>query len=477
MSLTIGQIINGKYRIVRLLGEGGMGSVYEAVHEGLRSRVAVKALHPELANSGVGPRFLQEARAAALIQSPHVVRVADVDQMPDGVPYMVLEYLEGHTLQQLYEQLYREGKSLPYADALDYAMQMFDGVEAAHVAGIVHRDLKPDNVMITTTPKGAALLKLVDFGIAKVEDKSDPRSVRTRAGVIMGTPEYMAPEQVYSAETADARTDVFSLGVIVFEMLAGRRPVAGDEPQEIAIAYLTGEVARLRDLVPTIPLEIDAAVHRAMSPKPADRLQNVHQFREAIEPFALAMRPPAQSRLSLPSAAISPGYPGASYSVNGKGTAPMSVVPTPSVRAIPETRVPSSASLAEAQAPRGPQGAEPARPRPYGDPASPYSVSNSYPGAPGVSLPPVSTPQFPYGGSASLVTPPPRSAPKGPSRALIAGIVAIVIAVVSGVILWSIYYFTDVFDDPRPAVKKPAPTPALPKTAKPVTTKPLRPSK
>jgi serine/threonine-protein kinase len=449
MSLSIGQVINGKYRIVRLLGEGGMGSVYEAMHEGLRSRVAVKALHPELASSGVGPRFLQEARAAALIQSPHVVRVADVDQTPDGQPYMVLEYLEGKTLQQHYEQLYREGKSLPYADALDYAMQMFEGVEAAHMAGIVHRDLKPDNVMITATSKGAALLKLVDFGIAKVEDKSDPRSVRTRAGVIMGTPEYMAPEQVYSAETADSRTDIFSLGVIVFEMLAGRRPVAGDEPQEIAVAYLTGQVARLSSLMPTVPPEIEAAVHRAMAPKPADRLQTVQQFREAIEPFALAMRPPATSRASM---VLAP-----SSLSNLKGTVPMSAVATPSGRAIPETRMPSSASIQQAPAPSD----EPARPLPYGDPASPYSVGNSYPAAPGPSMPPVSVPQFPYG-SAPLVGPPPAHAPKGPSTALIAGIVALVIVVVSSVILWSIYYFTDVFDDPKPAVKKPGPKPAKP---------------
>src|SRR5580692_7544205 len=162
MSPQAGQVINNKYRLLRHIGDGGMGSVYEARHEALGTTVALKFLHLEFARrEGLVQRFLREARASAQIQSPHVVRVADVEQSADGGVFIVLEYLEGKALQALYEELYRAGRRLPYPDALDYAVQMLEGVEAAHLAGIVHRDLKPDNVMITVDPKGATVLKLL----------------------------------------------------------------------------------------------------------------------------------------------------------------------------------------------------------------------------------------------------------------------------------------------------------------------------
>src|SRR5580704_4312296 len=240
MGFSAGQIINGKYRVLRLLGDGGMGSVYEAHHEVLGTRVALKLLHAELSRTGVAKRFLQEARASARIKSRHVVGVSDADQTPDGMAFIILEYIEGRTLREHYEQLGREGRLLPFAEALDFAMQMFEGVEAAHAAGIIHRDLKPDNVMITVDGKGAPLLKLLDFGIAKVDEPPESTvQALTRPGALLGTPEYMAPEQVYSAGSADARSDVFSLGVMLFEMLSGRRPVLADDPQQLAVAYLT----------------------------------------------------------------------------------------------------------------------------------------------------------------------------------------------------------------------------------------------
>src|SRR6201996_9390637 len=162
----VGQVINNKSRLLRHIGDGGMGSVFEARHEALGTTVALKFLHLEFSRrEGLVQRFLQEARASAQIQSPHVVRVSDVDQTGDGDVFIVLEYLEGKTLQTLYEELYRAGRRLSYAAALDYATQIIDGIEAAHRAGIVHRDLKPDNVMITTDAKGLTTLKLLDFGI------------------------------------------------------------------------------------------------------------------------------------------------------------------------------------------------------------------------------------------------------------------------------------------------------------------------
>jgi len=297
MSPRVGQVVNNKYRLLRHIGDGGMGSVFEARHETLGTTVALKFLHLEFSRrEGLVQRFLQEARASAQIQSPHVVRVSDVDQTGEGDVFIVLEYLEGRTLQAVYEELYRAGRRLSYADALDYATQVLDGVEAAHAAGIVHRDLKPDNVMLTVDPKGAPLLKLLDFGIAKLRAIGGAPGL-TRPGVLMGTPEYMAPEQTSSAGSVDARADIFSLGVMIFEMLAGQRPVGGEDPHELAAAYRNGGISKLADLVPGVAPELAAAVHRAMEPRPEDRFASVAELHAAVEPFAAAVRPPSPSRL------------------------------------------------------------------------------------------------------------------------------------------------------------------------------------
>jgi serine/threonine-protein kinase len=298
MRPQVGQLINNKYKLVRVIGDGGMGSVYEASHAVLGTTVALKFLHPELSRrQGLVQRFLQEARVSAQIKSQHVVRVSDVDQNQNGQAFIVMEFVEGKTLQTLYEDLYNAGQRLSYADALEYAMQMIDGVEAAHKAGVVHRDLKPDNVMITRGPKGEPLIKILDFGIAKLKVTGELDRGLTRPGVIMGTPEYMAPEQAYSADAVDARADIFSLGVMIFEMLAGRRPVGGDEPHQIASAYLTGQIAQLKDLASHVPDDLCAIVHRAMGPKPPHRYSTVAELRSALEPFAVAARVPSAGAL------------------------------------------------------------------------------------------------------------------------------------------------------------------------------------
>ena len=220
MSLSPGDLIDGKYRIQRLIGDGGMGSVYEARHEFLGIPVALKFLHTDLAKRpGLAARFLQEARVSATIQSPHVCHVTDVDTASDGSPFLVMELLTGESLQSL---LTRQGKlSVDYS--IDFALQILAGLEAAHALGVVHRDLKPDNVFITPSASGP-LLKLIDFGIAKLRESNEFKKELTRAGVIMGTPEYMAPEQLYAAHEVDHRADLYSLGVILFEMLSRARP-------------------------------------------------------------------------------------------------------------------------------------------------------------------------------------------------------------------------------------------------------------
>ncbi|MFO0586985.1 MAG: protein kinase [Polyangiaceae bacterium] len=353
MRPQVGQVIHNKYRLLRLIGDGGMGSVFEARHEVLGTTVALKFLHPELSKrSGLVQRFLQEARVSAQIQSPHVVRVTDVDQNPNGQAFIVMEYLEGKTLQTLYEELYHARQRLSYGDALEYSMQMLEGVEAAHVAGVVHRDLKPDNVIITRGKKGEPLLKLLDFGIAKLKVTGQLDRGLTRPGIIMGTPEYMAPEQAYSADAVDARADIFSLGVMIFEMLAGRRPVGGDEPHQIATAYLTRNIAKLLDLAPHVPAELAAAVHRAMGPKPEDRFSSVGELRAAIEPFWLATRPaatPTPAGVSMLTPAPAAGTPNnvAGSLVDGVRRVPKTLPPEGDPQPAPVINAPSGGQSVE----------------------------------------------------------------------------------------------------------------------------------
>ncbi len=287
MDPQVGQLISNKYRLVRLIGDGGMGSVYEARHELLGTTVALKFLHGALARrKGLVERFLQEAQVSARIKSPHVVTVSDVDRTPDGLAYMVMEYVDGETLQTLYEQLYQRGERLSYGDAFRYMLQMCEGVRAAHKLGIVHRDLKPDNVMLTSDGDGGTKVMILDFGIAKLKASGEVDRGLTRPGVVMGTPEYMAPEQAFSADKVDKRADIFSLGVMFFEMLAGRRPVGGDNAHAIAAQYLEGTIAKLRDLAPTIDPALAAAVHKAMAAKPSQRFDTILEFRNAILPYA-----------------------------------------------------------------------------------------------------------------------------------------------------------------------------------------------
>ncbi|MET0592471.1 MAG: protein kinase [Polyangiaceae bacterium] len=318
-----GDLINGKYRLIRLIGDGGMGSVFEARHEYLGTVVALKFLHSELASrSGLVARFLREARLSASIQSDHIARVTDVDQASDGAAYLVMELLQGESLRTLIE---REGRISPQV-ALDYTMQILDGLEAAHAIGVVHRDLKPDNVFVVTTKKGP-LIKLLDFGIAKLRSSKEFQGALTRPGVMMGTPEYMAPEQAYAADSVDVRADVYSVGAMLYEMLAGQRPAQGDDPLEIAAFIMAQKVPRLSQVDRTIPERLSEVVHRAMAPMPADRFTTAGELRNALTPLTGSI-PPAvrapQGRgvpATLPPDAGDPARPatrvGATYAGSG----------------------------------------------------------------------------------------------------------------------------------------------------------------
>ncbi len=311
MRPTPGDIIGGKYRVVRVIGDGGMGTVYEARHEVLGTAVALKFLHAELARrTGLAQRFLQEARVSANIQSIHVTHVTDVDMTPDGTPYLVMELLHGESLQQLLD---RRGK-LPPNEAIDFALQTLSGLEAAHALGVVHRDLKPDNVFVTPS-SGGPLLKLIDFGIAKLRASNEYQRGLTRAGAMMGTPEYMAPEQLYSAADVDHRADLFSLGVMLFEMLSARRPADGEDAPTIVGKVMAGDVLRLDACEPGLPPGLVEIVHRSIAAERDARFGSAHELRLALAPFAGELshagrlaatpHPAAVSQLKLPEIPLS----------------------------------------------------------------------------------------------------------------------------------------------------------------------------
>ncbi len=277
-----GDLVGGKYRVLRLIGEGGMGVVYEARHEHLGNLVALKFLQPELAErSQLVARFLQEARVSASIRSPHVVQVVDVDQTADGAAYLVMELLEGQTLE---ERLQYE-KPLPVFDAVDIGVQILSALEAAHARNIVHRDLKPDNVWLTPGLAGPHV-KLLDFGIAKLKVSNEFQEVTTRPGSMMGTPAYMAPEQAISADQVDHRADLYSFGVILYEMLSGARPVDSDDPREILEHLVRGDVHTLASRNARIPPALGALVDRLVAPNPDARPANASIVRTELSRFA-----------------------------------------------------------------------------------------------------------------------------------------------------------------------------------------------
>ncbi len=280
MTPRVGDLVRGKYRIVRVIGDGGMGSVYEARHEGLGSQVALKFLHADLARRpGLAQRFSREARVSAAISSPHVTRVTDVDTTEDGTPFLVMELLTGKSLGVLLDG--GPGVRPSHDESIDYALQILAGLEAAHALGVVHRDLKPDNVFITSSA-GGPIAKLIDFGIAKVKESGEYKQGLTFAGILMGTPEYMAPEQLFSANAVDHRADLYSLGVMLFEMLAGQRPAQGDTPADIVSQVQNGTAKRLDKMMPDLPSELISVVHTALSADPSERFDSAFAMRVAL---------------------------------------------------------------------------------------------------------------------------------------------------------------------------------------------------
>ena len=292
----VGEIVAGRYHVVRQLGEGGMGQVFLAEQVKMRRLCALKVMRPALATDPrAARRFGAEAENASRISHPNVATIYDVGETKEGLAYLAMEFVDGETLSTI---LHRERRLAP-ARAVALARQVAEGLGAAHESGIVHRDLKPDNVMIVRGKDGSERVKVVDFGIAK--SMADERSQLTRTGHVVGTPAYMSPEQL-CGQKLDGRTDLYSLGCILFEMLTGCVTFAGPSGEVDLHRRLTEPAPRARLVYPDIPRGLDALLTKVLAPDPDERYQTAAELcaalAECVAPDAPAVRSAVSARWS-----------------------------------------------------------------------------------------------------------------------------------------------------------------------------------
>ncbi len=308
----IGSVVQERYRVLSRIGQGGMGVVYEVEHVLIGRRLALKRLDPLLArNPDVLMRFQREARAAAAIGDEHIVEVSDMGRLQDGSPYIVMELMEGSDLGH---ELEKNGP-LPISRAVRIAKECCSALGAAHAKGIIHRDVKPDNIFLTTVRDNPDFVKILDFGISKLTEAAlgIGDSSMTKTGTAMGTPYYMSPEQVRGERSLDARTDVYAMGVVLFQMLSGRVPFDAASYPALVIKIVSEPPPSLLSLRTDIPASLDQVVQKAMAKEPADRFGSMEEFADALSSFStLSGRPQlteagvAFTRTSTPQAWESP---------------------------------------------------------------------------------------------------------------------------------------------------------------------------
>ncbi|MEO6418464.1 MAG: serine/threonine-protein kinase [Polyangiaceae bacterium] len=286
----VGQMVAGKYFVRRVVGMGGNGSVYEAEDSAMRRTVAMKV--PGVGqNETIQKRFLREGRAGAAIAHPNVCALYDIGALPDGTPFIVMERMIGETLS---DRLDREDK-LPLSLALNLMVQVLSGLSAAHAGGIFHRDVKPSNIFIIQAPGYEVHAKIFDFGTSKLASahfEDDELQDLTQTGFAVGTPFYMAPEQIRGVRDLDGRVDVFACGVILYEMLTGQRPFKGNSPKELFTRVVSADYLPIRHLEPTLPRAIDGVLERVLCPDRAARYQTADSFARALSALKMSTNTP-----------------------------------------------------------------------------------------------------------------------------------------------------------------------------------------
>jgi serine/threonine protein kinase len=277
-AIDVGQSV-GNYNITATLGEGGMGTVFLAEHPVIGSKVALKAIHPEFArNAEIVSRFVTEAKVVNQIGHEHIVDITDFGNAPNGTFYFTMEYLEGRTLSDLIKA---EGRLSP-GRSLKIAAQIADALNASHEHGVIHRDLKPDNIFLIVRDGNADFVKVLDFGLAKLTHADELPTHNTRTGSVMGTPYYMSPEQCEGKVEIDHRSDIYSLGVVLFEMLTGKIPFGGTGFGEILVKHITVPPPAARSIVPELPPALDLILFRALAKDPRQRFQTMADLQQAL---------------------------------------------------------------------------------------------------------------------------------------------------------------------------------------------------